>query len=346
MEPPTVKEEMKLEKSFKINSDKNNLFSLNITNLTTSIELSVNLENEIIKHIYKKKYSFEELKKINKYFLLHETIDEIYDDLILLMNKNQTKIYEENRSIKLSIPLESLKIKEIIFILNELEKNDKDRINELYSIISELKEENKKLKEKINEFEIYIPYLKEYKIKQDEKKMNKIRGLDSLIIKNNEKYNISLKNWINPKLNIKADLLYRMTRDGEDYQTFHKLCDNQGPTVVLVKLTDGNILGTYTPLDWETKSNWKSDSDIFVFSLTENKKSICTKKDNWGIYCHQSYGPESHFLAFQPSKTMKEPYLRVQDDYFINASQLVPGKEKGDRYYQADEVEIFKITIG
>ena len=101
---------------------------------------------------------------------MHETIDEIYDDLILLMNKNQTKIYEENKSIKISIPLESLKIKEIIFILNELEKNDKDRINELYSIISELKEDNKKLKEKINEFELYLPYLKEYKIKQDEKK--------------------------------------------------------------------------------------------------------------------------------------------------------------------------------
>ena len=49
-------EEMKLEKSFKINSEKHNSFSLNITNLTTSIELSVNSDNEIIKYIYKKKY--------------------------------------------------------------------------------------------------------------------------------------------------------------------------------------------------------------------------------------------------------------------------------------------------
>ena len=68
MEPPTAKEEMKLEKSFKINSEKNNSFSLNITNLTTSIEISVNSDNEIIKYFYKKKYSLEDLKKIINIF--------------------------------------------------------------------------------------------------------------------------------------------------------------------------------------------------------------------------------------------------------------------------------------
>ena len=367
MEPPTPKQIIKKEKIFNINSDKNHSFSVNLKNLSECLEISLNFQDEIVKHTFIKKYSFEELKKINKYFLLYETIDEIYEDLILLLNKNQSKINEDSKCVKLCIPVESVKIKEIVFTLNELEKNETEQISELYSIISELKkeikelklnnnnkyeeeiqnlkEENKKLKEKINEFEIYLPYLKEYKIKRDEKKNNKIiRNLDSLIINNNEKYNVCLKNWINPKLSIKADLLYRASRDGEEYQTFHKLCDNKGPTVVLAKLTDGNILGTYTPLDWETKSNWKKNPDMFVFSLTDNLKSIFKNSNEMGIYCNPDYGPESHFLAFQPGHKMKEPKLRVEDSTYEKASNLVPGKKSN--YYKAEEVEIFKIIIG
>ena len=113
MELPTQKEEIKMVKNYNINSDKNHLFSFKITNLTTSIELDVIFQDEIIQHIFNKKYSYEELRKISKYFLLHETIDEIYDDIILLMNKNQTKILEENKSIKICIPIDSIKIKEL-----------------------------------------------------------------------------------------------------------------------------------------------------------------------------------------------------------------------------------------
>ena len=123
--------------------------------------------------------------------------------------------------------------------------------------------------------------------------------MESLIINDNEKYNTTLKIWINPNLPIKAKLLYRLTRDGEEYITFHKLCDYKGPTIILTKLTDGNILGLYSPLDWETKSYWKSDPNIFVFSLTENKKAMKKNtSNNYRIYCSSSYGPESYFLCF------------------------------------------------
>ena len=110
-------------------------------------------------------------------------------------------------------------------------------MQEIFSLILEMKtkikklnEDNKNLKEQLN---IYIPYLEEYKKKCDDKKQNKIiRNLDSKIINENEKYNITLKNWINPKLKIKAQLLYRTSRGGGGYSIFHKLCDNQGPTIV------------------------------------------------------------------------------------------------------------------
>lgn len=85
-----------------------------------------------------------------------------------------------------------------------------------------------------------------------------------------------IKNWINPNQQINFKLLYRMPRDGESIRTFHNLCDNQGPTVSLYLLKDGNIIGGYTPLNWDVSSGWKKDNETFVFNINKNLK--CVKK--------------------------------------------------------------------
>ena len=46
---------------------------------------------------------------------------------------------------------------------------------------------------------------------------------------------------------------------------FHKLCDNKGATIVIIKATKGFIFGRYTPLDWDKKSYYKEDKDTFFF---------------------------------------------------------------------------------
>ncbi len=102
-----------------------------------------------------------------------------------------------------------------------------------------------------------------------QKREDTILNLDSLIIKNNIKYNTTLKKWINPNQKIKAKLLYRLSRDNHLYETFHKLCDNKGPTLTLIEAVEGFISGGYTPLDWDSKTKWKEDKDTFIFSLTE-----------------------------------------------------------------------------
>ena len=96
---------------------------------------------------------------------------------------------------------------------------------------------------------------------------------ESLIIENNNQYLSTLSNWINPdkNKNIKAELLYRLTRDGELYKTFHEKCDNKGPTLVLIHDTTNIKTGGYTPLSWESFTKWKKDNDTFIFNLTNEK---------------------------------------------------------------------------
>ena len=45
-------------------------------------------------------------------------------------------------------------------------------------------------------------------------------------------------------------LLYRGSRDGWKAEDFHKLCDNQGPTVTLVKSSAGRVSGGFTTVSW------------------------------------------------------------------------------------------------
>ncbi len=401
MEAPSVKEEIKVENSYKIISDKNHSFNLIFQNLNSSIQIIASYEDNLLTHYYEKNLIFDELKN-NKLLALCDSIDEIYDELIHNLNKNQTKIIEETNQIIINIPTDNLKIKEILFVVYEKIKNDKETINELLSIVSNLKQEindlktnkieninekinnlekenkefkkdnstlnekinnleskinilekeneefknqNSKLNEKINNLEKeneilkqYLPYLEQYK-KESIDKM--IKNLDSLIIENNIKYNKTLKNWIDPNIKIKSELLYRMSRDGIECSKFHNLCDNKGATITLIKLEDGNILGNYTPLSWDSTSGWKNDLKMFVFNLTENIKCIKNNQDNNGIYCRSDHGPYTDVIQFY-GKKMNEIYFYPNRTEYNECNKIY---SKSAGYYKSVEVEVFKIIF-
>lgn len=226
--------------------------------------------------------------------------------------------------------------------IKNIKNNYTEHITKILNENKYLKEEIIILKDKINNLELI-----QEKIKQKEEKKNiYIKNLDSLIINKKEEYNKTLKKWINQNKKIKARLLFRASRDGDSFGTFHKLCDYQSPTLELVKFKKGNILGSYTTLDWETKSDWKSDLNMFVYSLTENKKANKKKsKYNLGIECYSDKGPETYLLAIDSGHNMRNIRVRLNEqEYDINTQLLAPDMQN-EKYYDAEEVEIFKIII-
>ena len=54
MEAPSVKEEIKVENSYKIISDKNNSFNLIFQNLNSSIQIIASYEDNLLTHYYEK----------------------------------------------------------------------------------------------------------------------------------------------------------------------------------------------------------------------------------------------------------------------------------------------------
>lgn len=251
------------------------------------------------------------------------------------------------------MPLEWLKFKQIEICLEKKIKSEKECIKDLFTIISDLKKENNTLKvnqenleKRIKELENDVAYFKEYiKIKEIEKEemiKEKMTKIDSLIINNNKKYYTSLKNWIN-KPNIQFELLYRLSRDGIEYKTFHDLCDNKGNTLLIVKLSDGHILGGFTTQNWDNSRRWKDDKNSFVFSLTKNLKSMKNNELNETIFCENyDRGPcFGFFLYFYRSK-MNVVGIDSNDNHYLECNKLHSGNSKYGTN-KVDEAEVFKI---
>ena len=196
----------------------------------------------------------------------------------------------------------------------------------------------KRIKSLENDVNLFKQYIKKNNGNE------KIENLDSLIINSNENYNTILKNWINENSKIKSQLLYRLSRDGKEYSTFHKLCDKKGNTLLLVKLMDGNILGGFTTQNWDNSGLWKKDDNSFVFSLTSNQKRN-NNPNNESIYCgHENRGPCFGFFLYFFDRKMDEVGINSNDNYYLDCTQLHNGT---DHYSgnKVQEVEIFKILI-
>ena len=167
---------------------------------------------------------------------------------------------------------------------------------------------------------------------------------NSLIIGDNKDDINYLKNWINQNKEIKGELLYRLSRDGSSYQTFHQNCDDKGPTLTLIKDENDMKTGGYTPLSWDSKTEWKKDNDTFIFNLTNKKKFPKPSKNNSdSIYCLNSYGPWFDNFGFEGNYNMKTCKFQT-GSAFLNANEIIPN-ENTFKYFNVKEVEVYKISF-
>ena len=170
-----------------------------------------------------------------------------------------------------------------------------------------------------------------------------ITNLNSKILNGNKIYNKRLKNWIRSSRKIKAELLYRLSKNGNSISKFHELCDDKGRTLTLFHVIDGNIVGIYTPSSWDSGSSWKNDKNTFIFNLTKNQK--CKKVNiSRSIFCGFLCGPLA--VGFGSDKSMKTIIHYADDinEYFDNGSEILPSNNQ-KKEYDLIETEVYKIII-
>ena len=94
-------------------------------------------------------------------------------------------------------------------------------------------------------------------------------------------------------------LLFRLGSPGTPATAaaVHSHCDRQGPTLTLIKDTDGNVFGGYTAVEWGSAADceWLNDPAAFLFTVVNPHDDppalFASKANGYSIGGHSSWGP-------------------------------------------------------
>jgi len=341
--------------NFEIKSNKGKLFFVNFINKGEQLYISAYYNSNSTKVEYESKFEISYIKNV-KLFILYDTLDECLEEIIAGINTGKSCLTEESNYFNLYIPLNNIKFKEIMFKVELKENNNlidkiskdskvnpeyKEQIKELKKVIKEQNNEIIDLKQKVEQLEYFVRELLIFK--------NDITGkiglrLHSKIV-DSYLYILMLKNWINQIENsnkvIKTKLIYKLTKDGDSVDVFHKLCDNISPTLVFVETPEKRKFGGYTTCVWSSTKGGKKDGKTFLFSFDEKKfyKKKEESKNERDIYCRKDAGPIFGGNDLYFYQTLKKGYS-LAPYYFLDKNDLA--KNTNDDFDIA-EVEIFKI---
>ena len=306
----------------------------------TSLKIYINcLEKQ---QFFEKEFSYDEITTINRYFLIHESIQEIFEEFPSLIN-DQIKIDFRDNSLILKIFVPNQKNKEADFVLNLKKMTLEDEISFLKEKINEqqiiIKEQNIRIVNQENNIKLLTE-----KTSNLEERISSIESL----IKNKEIKNLTkdenetiskLKQLIGRKCELK--LLYQMKRDGNRCSVFHEKVDNQGPTITLFLSEDGYKFGGYTSKSFQTGCSWIPDPDSFLFNFLNLKKYPIKDRNSYAIYLGDidGYGPEFYDIL-NNSSDIKQGEIRKQ--HYINDLQDLKG---GDKIFINKDVFIYKVEF-
>ncbi len=151
-----------IKKKLTLNSKSFDNEEYNITFAISSFKLMIKVDLFQIPIIsFENIYTLKQLSKVNKYFRMFDTIEEVYDDLILLF-ENDLKIINYDEYIEL-ITYISHSSKNITFIIPIIQRDSDQKIDELFSMTKDLKNEIIVFNNKINECLEEIPEIKRLK---------------------------------------------------------------------------------------------------------------------------------------------------------------------------------------
>ena len=329
-------------KKLKIKSDKNNDYEVIFFVHEKLLVFKAYNLNLIPLKQYQKCYKYEDVLHNNKFFKICENINEINAEILSQIEEKEgkAKINENENKLKLIIPLSTKKFKECVFEIDEITNNVNSEINNLYSYINrllneinELKEKNKSYEEKLKILENKIDDISLEKLRQKEKKEKKEKELNVI------------KKWIDPNdEDIKFNLIFKKSRDGNSFEAFHKFCDNKGKTVLLIETTEGRKFGGFTNDSWNNSNEWRTNYNDFVFSLDLNKKYEHSKK-GYSTIGDNCFGPvfgnarnNQVDISFEEKTSLNKGISNSSSSFNTN-KELNNGKEK----FETKELEVYQV---
>lgn len=299
-----------------------------------------------VEHIKVKEIQFRLIEKV-------EANEELFQNEINYLKKEVNLLKESNKILKSGLENDINKLKE--------EKNN------LENDIKFIKKENKKIKREyfFSLIILIIIILVKFPIKRIEEPTNKkfklyqilfnffeIVNFESSIINNDVEKKIKIFEWIIEKANKniqKFELIFKMSVNGNRSEDFYKYCENQGPTLLIIKTTNNNIFGGFTPLNWEKDFQEKMDqsNQTFIFSLNLLKKFDMIDKKKCAIRCGIIDGPifGDCDLGLNTNMSYGVTYANKKCNFFSDNNLILTGKKGEKDFFLTKEIEVYKVIF-
>ena len=353
-------EEIKEEKMNKLNKNINNLELL-----SKNLEESINKLKDIYEKLNKNK---EDVKThIQRIFTkIRNELNSREDSLLIEVDQIYNKYFFGEDIIKQGEKLpnkikRSLEKCKIIGNYNE-ENKIISLINECLTIENSIDEINK-INDSINKCNnltnidiVFIP-----KEENDTQINNIIQNINNFghVFKSNDlfinssiinnvinKQNI-LVNWIKEAVNISSKLIFKMSIHGDKSEDFHKYCDNQGPTLVLIQTTTNKIFGGFTPLNWKNEEKpLDPKNHTFIFSLDLNKKYKMVNPNKQAIKTSKDFGPNFGNDDIQLKKNLRQGICYSDDscNFIVSGGTQLTGGKGSQEDFSVKELEVYQIN--
>jgi hypothetical protein len=144
-------------------------------------------------------------------------------------------------------------------------------------------------------------------------------------------------------------LIYKASRDGFDGNAFHTRCNNQGPTMTIIRSTNNYLFGGYTAVAWTSDGNYKNDTTAFLFTLTNphnipSTKYVINPGSTRNAVKHNNYGP---CFGNSALSLTNNSHLNISNIDFPNAYIDTTGKGDatftGANTFLTFDIEVFKL---
>ncbi len=147
------------------------------------------------------------------------------------------------------------------------------------------------------------------------------------------------------KRNFKVENIYNGSRDGWEITVYREKVFNKGPTLIILKTTQGAICGGYTSKNWDGSVKWTDDIDAFVFNMTQRYNCNNTERaiHTW----NNGFFFGSSILRVISDTTLNQHnqgWCRTGKQYYYDIEgDVSPLTNQKDRFTCA-QLEVYKVV--
>jgi hypothetical protein len=132
-------------------------------------------------------------------------------------------------------------------------------------------------------------------------------------------------------------LLYSARKNGDDANTFHKMCDNKGELLYVIVTTNNAVFAIYVSKPLFSDNQTRTDSLQMVISPSHNF-SIKSLNDRATYHCNSGQGAHFHCME------IRAPFLSSSCVDIQSCSDFnLPAYPSGNSSYQIKELEVYAL---